>query len=75
MVQTVEVLKAVEVLDVRVCAAKRARVESVSQTVQIQALSSRSPICFGRSWTDGADPSAVVVEVDLHGVRRLMLHA
>ena len=42
MVQTVEVLKAVEVLDVQVCAAKRARVESVSQTVQIQALSSRS---------------------------------
>ena len=29
----------------------------------------------GVGFTDGADPSAVVVEVDLHGVRRLMLHA
>ena len=42
VVQTVNVLQAVEVLEVPVCAAKRARVESVSQTVQIQALSSRS---------------------------------
>ena len=47
MVQTVEMLKAVEVLDVRVCAAKRARVESVSQTVQIQALSSSRSTCMG----------------------------
>ena len=41
--------------------------------VSVEGLGVKSTCGVG--FTVGADPSAVVVEVDLHGVRRWMLHA